>query len=71
MGWARYFEFESEIESMTHIVKNRESYNINALFLDAIVEKVVYEVQFDEGRLHDRDKEISIFHFLFYNNIIF
>jgi hypothetical protein len=65
------FEFESEIESMTHIVKNRESYNINALFLDAIVEKVVHKVQFNKGRLHDRDKEIGIFHFLIYKNNIF
>lgn len=67
--WSGYniFDFESEIESMTHLVKNKK-HNINALFLNLIVEKLDGKLFFDAGSMHDKRGKVKIFHFLIYKN---
>jgi hypothetical protein len=64
------FDFESEIESMTHLAKQELKYGIRTLFVDAIVERVVGRINFEKGRVYDMQKEVSVFHFLVYKSNI-
>ncbi|WP_229755352.1 DUF6625 family protein [Hymenobacter cavernae] len=63
------FEFESEIESMSHVVK-KPGNNINACFGEFIEERIKDKIYWREGRLLDGGKEIYIFHYLIYKGKI-
>ena len=69
--WEGYniFDFESKIESMTHLVQNKKKTNIKAYFSNFITERIPHHAKliWKEGRLEDTEgHELYIFHFLVY-----
>jgi len=65
--WNGYdlFEFPSEIESMSHVVKNPNN-NLNYYFGEFIEERIKDKIIWSKGKLYDGNNEISIFHYLVY-----
>ncbi|WP_185282880.1 DUF6625 family protein [Hymenobacter sp. NBH84] len=66
--WEGYdlFDFPSEIESMTHLLKTPKKGDLRVLFSDMITERLQREITWENGLLFDDRKEIFIFHFIIY-----
>jgi len=71
--WEGYniFDFQSKIESMTHVVQKRDKADIRAYFSNFITERIPYNKKliWNDGILNDTfGKELFIFHFLVYKS---
>jgi len=69
--WEGYniFDFESKIESLTHVVQNKDNSNIKTYFSNFITERVPHHAKliWKDGKLTDsNENELYIFHFLVY-----
>jgi len=65
------FDFESDIESMTHVVQNKGKSKVNAYFSNFNIERIPQQAKltWKEGKLTDSlGNELYIFHFLVYKS---
>lgn len=65
------FDYPTEIESMTHIVKKLDNRKVRVDFNESIVERVESRLTWEEGILKDKSgKEIALFHFIVYKGLL-
>ena len=65
------FDYPTEVESMTHIVKNPDKCNVRVDFRGCIVERVGTRLTWKEGILTDENgKEVALFHYIIYKGLL-
>lgn len=62
------FDFDSEVESMTHVLMNPAKCKEKVAFEGFISEKLNTTLVWNKGKLLDGTKELSVFHFIIYKS---